>query len=72
MYIEQGPREDQKSRGSETSNLPKIYPSNPKINFLLHFHNTISKSQGGQLTPLTPGPVLARYLVQSELIYKSK
>ena len=51
-YI-QGPREDQKSAGSETSNLPKLYSSNQKIHFLLHFHITISKSQGGQLTPLT-------------------
>ena len=44
----------QKSGGSETSNLPKIDPSNPKVHFLLHFHIKISKSQGGQLTPLTP------------------
>ena len=40
--------------GSETSNLPKIYPSNPKTHFLLHFHDIISKSQRDQLTMLTP------------------
>ena len=60
-YENQGPREDHKSGGSETSNLPEICPSNPKIRFLLHFYTTISKSQGGQLTPLTPcsrGPCL--------------
>ena len=47
-------RTKSQSGGSETSNLPKFYPSNPKIYFLLHFHIIISKSQGGQLTPLTP------------------
>ena len=47
---DQGPHEYQMSGGSETSNLPKIDPSNPKIHFLLHFHITILKSQGGQLT----------------------
>ena len=49
----QGPREDQKSRGSETSNLPKNYHSNKKKLLLLHFYITILKSQRGQLTPLT-------------------
>ena len=50
----QRPREDRKSGGSGTSYLPNFYLSNPKIHFLLHFHIIISKSQGGQLTPLTP------------------
>ena len=38
VVANQGPRKDQKSGESETSNFPKIYPSNPEIHFLLHFH----------------------------------
>ena len=54
MNVKQVPREDKKSWGSKISNLPKIYPSWPRNHFLLLFYITISKSQGGQLTPLTP------------------
>ena len=36
-HFTQGPREDQKSGGSETSNLPKIYPLNPKNALFIGF-----------------------------------
>ena len=62
--ISQGPREDQKSWGSETSNLPKIYPSNPKKKLFIAFSYYNFKKSAGSADPADP--VLARSLPETE------